>query len=568
MEFIFKQFHWIFFSCLQTKKKMTKSTELSFGRKKTTKKEVGTPGDVKIMMCVRDFSGKKIGAPKWVRLPHMKNLEIDLVKQWYIRLQKARALKLVFIHGIQTCIRVCYGNKIPNWFKQKVVSSTSEKIIKDYFTKALRILMCMRLHEPNGAGFLLTNSSAAKATNFSQLQFKKFPTLSSSCRYFGQEPKTIFEIIDLIDQNITKPSNGSFQWDTKEYHTGKTWDYSIAGWQEKGTGEFKQRQILCKEVATAMKELFWMILRGAPVDVLLYGGYMSVNELIQQVRAHQATLENKQKTPSPGEGDLLGGTGATPPAPPAAGATPPAGEGGPPRYADATAAGEGGPPGYADAKATPPAAPPAYKAAAAPAWRSIGSKMAGYLDPRNYSSKSKARPVSGAPGEVSSAQANTQNLIGELDSFMTFGRSNGRGWSSGTAPMIGYVRPYRISGMESYTGMTPRMYRKHIDARTGLPTIGSMGPLSRANSYYGSYRLGEKLNPSFGRRTARKTMARKTTARKTTASKTTARKTTARKTTARKTMARKTTARKTTARKTTGKKKAQKSVSFGGRFFF
>lgn len=548
---------------------MSKSTELSFSRKKS-KKDVGTPGDVKIMMCVRDFSGKKAGKPKWVRLPNMKELELDLIKQWYIRMQKSRALKLVFIHGIQTCVRICYANKIPTWFNQKITTATPEKTTKEYFNKALRILMCMRLHEPSGAGFLLTDSSSKSATKYSQLKFRNFSSLSSSCRYFGQEPKTIFEIIKLLEDNIEKPTGkDTYPWQEKSNFTSgrySNWDKTVAGWPDEN-GEFRQVQVHCKEVTGVMKELFFMVLRGMPVDVLLYGGYTTVQQLIQQYKAHQKTTADKQEQEE--KPDLMGGGGG-------GGYTSPSGsfQSGShiePHEKTPTSQEE-----ETTSKST--------SAGGKSFWSRVGAKIGGGGSKKS-ASQGSTDPVSATSGSMMdftqmSKQARSE--AGEADKASkkaeeiakqarrgSFGRSNGRGWSSGVAPMIGYVRPYRVSAMESYTGMTPRMYGRHIDSATGLPMGGAMAPLSRANSYYGSYRLGERLNPSFGR-TARKTV-KKTAARKT-VKKTTARKTAARKTvkkTAARNTVKKNTARKTAARKTTARKTARKSgVSFGQGFFF
>jgi hypothetical protein len=68
--------------------------------------------------------------------------------------------------------------------------------------------------------------------------------------------------------------------------------------------------------------------------------------------------------------------------------------------------------------------------------------------------------------------------------------------------MTGYVRPYNTSAMEDYTGYTDSMYNDHISRSTGAPYGGTTGPISQANSYYGNYRNGERLNPgsSYGRR--------------------------------------------------------------------
>jgi hypothetical protein len=78
------------------------------------------------------------------------------------------------------------------------------------------------------------------------------------------------------------------------------------------------------------------------------------------------------------------------------------------------------------------------------------------------------------------------------------------GRSPNLTRMVGYTPPHRISAMEQYTGMTPRMYKRHINSRTGTPMGIRSGPrLSESNSYYGSYELGENLNPGFGRKRKR-----------------------------------------------------------------
>ena len=137
-----------------------------------------------------------------------------------------------------------------------------------------------------------------------------------------------------------------------------------------------------------------------------------------------------------------------------------------------------------------------------------------------------------------------------------FGRSRRSGFGMrGTNSMTGYVRPYRLTAMEDYTGMTPSMYGRHINSRTGIPTGMASPRLSQANSYYGSYRLGERLDPMnrFGRR-RRKAPVKKTTKRKAPVKKTTKRKAPAKKTTKRK-VAKKTAKRKTPVkRKTTNEK--------------
>jgi hypothetical protein len=70
----------------------------------------------------------------------------------------------------------------------------------------------------------------------------------------------------------------------------------------------------------------------------------------------------------------------------------------------------------------------------------------------------------------------------------------GSAWSATTTPMVGFVKPFNISMAESYTGMTNKAYKRHINSATGTPD-GKSRPLYKANDWYGSSKLGASLNP-------------------------------------------------------------------------
>ena len=391
------------------------------GKRKKDKCKVG---DVKIMMCVSDFSGRKIKKPKWVRLPGMKDLEYDLIEKWYWKMMKQRAIKLVFIHGMQTCVRLTYLDKIPSWFNQKITSNTPEKTVNDYFAKAKRILNCMKRAPREEAGYLLTQATYGSEKR-SQFKFKNYTTLANECKYYDDEYKSVYQIIGAINYTNAQP------------HTILNKE---GGWMQ-------DDELLCTDVKRVMVELMELVLKNREVDVLLYSGLSKLKDIVEAHRhfedLRKSKMEEKLK-PNPENVDV------EPDLPP-----------------------------------RPPTLPPHPSSGTEGLRASMKGDEGTQFNPN--------------PRKQSQLEK-----LGHKDSFNpSFGRSmTGRGWSAGTTPMVGFVRPYRISAMESYTGMTPRMYGNHINARTGVPTGMGGNGLARANSYYGSYRLGEKLNPmnSFGRR--------------------------------------------------------------------
>lgn len=484
-----------------------KSSE--FGRKrKSTKKSVpGIEGEVRIMMYVKNFSGRRIGKGEWVRLPGMQKLETALVNQWYIRMQKARAIKIVVIHGIQNCVRVCYLGKIPTWFSHKITTSSSDQQLNDYFNKAKRILTCMNFRDASadpkndwsaaGAGFLLTDKSAHSERR-SQLKFKTYESLRQECKYYGPEPRSVFHIVKMLEDNIVNSPT------------------------VKPQGNWFAGNELCKKIVMIMNKYIELIMMGYFVDVLMNGGYhkLSLHATDEQRKAAAAAASSRS---SSGQGarssaaaavnqnseivdgrmdnmqrqldkivEMLGGfhqgdnhydnsshvinNNQAPPKGSIA-----------KRMYDAAKKRAGSISGAAAGlfsrkhSSAPPAGGGSGRSSGK---RSAGSESsAAQVAPTSPSNPGRGAALKKMLARTKAAQAGAQ-----------FGGNVDRGLNS----MVGYVRPFRSSMMESYTGMTPSMYASHINSRTGVPAGHNNMTLARANDYYGSYRVGERMNPSFG----------------------------------------------------------------------
>lgn len=265
-------------------KSSTKSKSACFGRKRKSKKHVKKVilpvGSVRIEMLVADYSKRRISKKlKWVSVPNVDNYRNGLIVDWLNKLQKIKAIKMILIHGMQNCIRVSYAGKIPSWFSHKIVSSTPEHRINEYFIKAKRVLTCMNMRDasadPNndwskkGAGFLITSETA----NTKHFKFKEFSVLCQQCRYNGPEPMTAYQIIDMIDntQDTFKSENVGAKW---------------AG-----------RNLLCSEIAETMKTYIHLVLTGTNVDSLLARcGYLTFRGVQENRQAVAAAVNGSQQS--------------------------------------------------------------------------------------------------------------------------------------------------------------------------------------------------------------------------------------------------------------------------------
>ena len=487
-----------------------KTRRSAFGaRRKTTKSAKCQEGEVKISMCVRDVTGKGSKNCRWMSLPGNMGVQKGIAEKWYLTLQVAKGVKLVFIKAMQECVKACYYQKIPSWFKRAIKSSASEKVVNEYFEKARRILFCMNLYDQEAAGWLLTAKSVKTAKYVSGLKFKSYDQLKTDCKYehsINKMPKNVFELLNMFRQNI---------YIDEPQYPGQG-------------GEFFNAKMHCREIYQATRKVVEFVIKFPhQVDnILAANGFMTIKELQQRE-------QQKQNISSAPTGSMRGSQ----------------------------------------------AEDNALVGPVTPSRSVVRANGAAAAQNRISENQNRAR-AAGFAAEAGNLAKQAGDAASKLSKMVGFGRRrrrSGFGWSATTTPMIGFVRPFRSSAMEQYTGMTPRMYRRHIGSRTGTPMGVSRPNLARANDYYGSWRLGERLNPMnrFGRRRAshdsdddsddeepkRRTTRRRTTRRKTTTKRKTA---TKRKTTTR----RKSPAKKrtTTKRRTTRRRTAKRS-SFG-RFFF
>lgn len=442
-----------------------------FGRRKAVVKKTkqhARPGAVKMEMYAPDASGPTLGKSSWQTIPDERfssienyvrthNLEGEslsyiLVHMWGRRIVLTKALKLAFIAGMQECVRMSYG-KLPSWFSNKIRLRTSETIFDKYYSNACRVLMCMILYKDDGvqdgvsraAGHLIEYGSE-NPSNPNKIKFKSESQLKNECLPYGNRKFSSVHDIYTMLKNV----------DTDPRLQG-----NICVAELKRIGEL-MREILEKDRS---------------VEFLLYGGYISspaevqpqMKAMLQQARMdeRQRRRESTRRAAQLRKQNALdaANTFLDPPKP-VGGNVPRPERGG---------------------RVFNPVR--------------VATNMAKAMEkPKNREDLLKR------------AQQNVDEAL-ELAKKNDFGRRHSRRyrnahgfggkWSATTVPFTGYVRPYKTSAMESYTGFTPRMYRRHIMSKTGsAPGLRRARNLSAANSYYGGYRLGEKLNPTskYGRR--------------------------------------------------------------------
>ena len=143
-------------------KSKSKSRRRSSRKSKSSKsKSFAMLGEIKTEMFIQPSIGKKA---KWVKLPpylgtikEFKNCAATgftdedsinevMVKLWFMKLRKQRAVKIAFINLMQNCLFLSYQKKLPSWFNKKIKSNTPSSFIKDYYQKAKRILACYLLY--------------------------------------------------------------------------------------------------------------------------------------------------------------------------------------------------------------------------------------------------------------------------------------------------------------------------------------------------------------------------------------------------------------------------------------
>lgn len=425
-----------------SRKGSKKQVKSAFGRKRRSTKSESInkyiPMDVSIKMYFKDPFRKSAKA-HWVSIPGLEKLKIELGQQWYKRLILERFIKLIVIHGIQSCVRACYYGQIPSWFKQRLTYSSNDKVVDDYWTKAKRVIACFRLFSVEDAGFLLTDRSILTAKTVNQLKFRSPEDISSECRFRSPIYNDVYSLLGMIEANIGNASSSV-------------------------NGALSESQMNCKQIVGRMKEMIEKLLSGDIQVIIPYGATVSqadlVQEMVNRIQSVQIMRAN-QALKARGETDLIADTIMNQARLP-------------------TGSGRKHPTPVSVRQPTP-----VRKPTPSPIGRPSGVPI-------------------GTTNPIAAGHEAIQKSKGILSRLNKFKRGAfGSAWDPTTVSMTGFVKPYRVSAMESYTGMTPSAYRSHINSRTGSPT-GSGGRLAKANNYYGSYRLGEMLNPSsrFGRRRA------------------------------------------------------------------
>ena len=182
---------------------MSTNSKSTFGRRKSSASKVSKhiPMDVEIKMYFKDpFRGGS--KAHWVVIPGLEKLKFGLAKQWYKRLILERFIKLIVIHGIQSCVRVCYRGIIPSWFSSRISYTSSDATLDEYWQRAKRIVACFRLFEPEDSGFLLTDKSLLTAKTIHQLKFRTPEDLASECRYREPIYDNVFSLLGLIESTL------------------------------------------------------------------------------------------------------------------------------------------------------------------------------------------------------------------------------------------------------------------------------------------------------------------------------------------------------------------------------
>jgi len=491
-------------------------------------------GEVRIKMWVQPSIGKK---PQWVDIPikgtlfsqlktEMDSLKVDyskadisvaLIKLWYKKLRKETALKIAFIVCMQRCVYYSYLKR-PSWFGKIIKSTKDKKTIDDYFHKA-RVILCnyltFRYDKNNGkgsAGYLRTKKSENEIIIKSRelVRHPKFHTIGVEKQQKKlqsiEATKGKFKTFDTLKSQCSRYDNRMMD----------IWDI-VTGLKDIDEGIFGKMP--CRQYFQEFKTQVQYIVSShlGYVDFLLYGGYIS---------DQQATFEVSQSTNTAQNGDNNGRKSVF--------------------EVDVTRMSM-----KQNQSSTPlkrDSQTPAFK-------RSLQNKQnlhvvdstvqdddTGIDTGSIVSTSSTARKASGGltkpvkpkrPAGMTMVEYKPiyekymEDAIAWKKAHSKFGRRHARRYSMahrrrpmrrmsgrrmgsrfGRSPnltrMVGYTPPHRISAMEQYTGMTPRMYKRHINSRTGTPMgIRSSPRLSESNSYYGSYALGEKLNPGFGRKRKR-----------------------------------------------------------------
>jgi hypothetical protein len=494
-----------------------------------------------------------------------KKLSISdgLVSFYYNRVRKQLALKLIFVICIQHCVWRTYNRKLPTWFRKNIRNVRNKKLVEDYFVKAQKIFNCIMLYEPHDDKYdvpghlakTLALKKAGWATTGRQkhraIKFKDVNTLKNQCKmYGGKGDLTIFHIVDII---LHEDENGPKMKFFKHMGCDRYLNYMKSMFEVILTEPHIYIETLLNIGYITAIDAITELTRAAN-QCMCSSNYLGHFEqkLIRVIEAgpegqkrasatrsiqDNATQQTKVSTQR---------TEETKVSKPTSNVSTESGT----EFVNISVA-----------KVFDQNPPPDEYLSANPATNTIkvqgdNAVLSLKINPSKYSTglgsladdlweEAKTQGVSedfdadtkffvfynwlnarcgNMSGLYANARVTDKSIItptffrafyaaAKAQGFGRYRYRNHRsGFGSGAggnyprlADMIGYVKPYNISAAEQYTGMTPSMYKSHLNSMTATP-YGSKSPISRANNYYGMNRLGDSLNPSgtsFGARRSR-----------------------------------------------------------------
>jgi hypothetical protein len=419
-------------SSKKSSSKKSSSKKLSFGRKRSSTRysSRNLPYDVKIMMCVREPFVKN-SKPMWRTLPVMPDLEIELIKHWYRRFEMEKLIKVLIVHGLQVCVKANYDGKLPSWFGGKISVSDSSKKVDEYFRSAQHIAASMRLGRANMAGLLLKQSKDPFKP-ISSNDFVPYSVVKARSAFFPGMFPTVWNMLDMKESSVDSNPNTE-------------------------PGEDFGANNYCVEVFDTLRDVIGDILKGNYREILnkYYGTGRSVspqehsdNEVARESEAVAATQRVADKATV---GDIV-------------------------LTADSVDA--------EDEDAVED------EAAVDHDTNNVMTSIPGMDLSNSPLITGRRYPTTRPPAPGWKPFSNAKSLgFGKKRRSSRFGS-----WSATTTPMVGFVKPLNISMAESYTGMTDKAYKRHVNSATGTPD-GRSKPLYKANDFYGSSALGASLNP-------------------------------------------------------------------------
>jgi hypothetical protein len=133
----------------------------------------------------------------------MTDLEIQLIQHWYGRFEAEKLIKVLVVHGMQTCIRINYLGQLPNWFNKKVKVTDSAKHVDEYFSIAQNLAATMRLGESDMAGLLLDPRRVDPSKKLTSNDFVSYSVVKARSAFFPGMFPSVFDMLNMVESNVT-----------------------------------------------------------------------------------------------------------------------------------------------------------------------------------------------------------------------------------------------------------------------------------------------------------------------------------------------------------------------------